>query len=755
MPEPAAGEHRRPTGPRASGRSWSCAGCRPAGPGRRARRRRRHRRRPSPRTAAASAARRGRPGGRGRRRSTTHDDHAWVPTGPTPTTAAHADVGTRSTRCSTPDRRHRPVGGRRRRARAGPRPRAGRRRRGGRRRRCGASRARATLSRWVSQSRRSGPYVRGADEDLAGDVRPRDGPLAGSGAAVEPSGLIATPTPVQRPAHAHAVARCPGRAASMLGRATMSVTGSASVIPYGVCSVAFGQSARRPLRAGRQGPARRPRAAAARRPSASVRSASRSAAGGQHVAQRRAARRRPPWRRSARTASASAVAVRVPGAVTSMAGTTEASPSAGPSRANGAKAATSRSSGVDAVASRRAVALRLQLPVRVDHALGRPGRTGGEEHGGLVVGPGRRRRGRRPAERPQRRRGSTARPATARAAARHVADRDALARPAEGAGGRQRRAGCRRPRAVPRGHRAGRPRTPSPASATTTTAPTRQQAYSGADQVDAGRNQQRDPVAAPHAGRRRGRPRGRGSMRRARPSESVRLRAGQLDHGRRGVAGPLVERRPQRPARVGRAGRPPAAPESRDRRSERSPTHAAIGVGDVRVLREQVAGALEAVHVRVRQPVEQVAQVPVREDRVARSPQQQRRDVAEPRTPAAIASSVGCRRVVGLQRDVRDEVADGRRRAAPRYGARNASRTGRRQRRVRRGAACRRRKRASSTRTAVRSTPARRASRDQRRHPRAARPAAPRCWSAPRRRAGRGGPAPSRARSGRPSRGRP
>ena len=86
---------------------------------------------------------------------------------------------------------------------------------------------------------------------------------------------------------------------------------------------------------------------------------------------------------TAAMASASARAVSVPGLVTSMSGTTEAIPSAGPKRANGAKAATRRSSARDAEGVAHEVALRLELRVPVDDALGRAGGAGGEQHGCL------------------------------------------------------------------------------------------------------------------------------------------------------------------------------------------------------------------------------------------------------------------------------------------------------------------------------------------------------------------------------------
>ena len=68
-------------------------------------------------------------------------------------------------------------------------------------------------------------------------------------------------------------------------------------------------------------------------------------------------------------------------------------------------------------------------------------------------------------------------------------------------------------------------------------------------------------------------------------------------------------------------------------------------------------GALEAVHVRVRQAVDEVVEVAVAEDRVAGSPQQQRGDVQGPQAlgdPVELGGG-GVARVDG---DVRDEAAD-------------------------------------------------------------------------------------------------
>ena len=131
--------------------------------------------------------------------------------------------------------------------------------------------------------------------------------------------------------------------AASIWASEMSVTGSASVIPYGVCRSAFGStSATRCSRASETGaPAERTSRirSRARRwsadSSAAVAATFRSAAG---EAKTRVAS-------IAAAASASAPAVSVPGFVTSMSGTEAPMPSAGPYSANGANAATNRSSG--------------------------------------------------------------------------------------------------------------------------------------------------------------------------------------------------------------------------------------------------------------------------------------------------------------------------------------------------------------------------------------------------------------------------
>jgi hypothetical protein len=154
------------------------------------------------------------------------------------------------------------------------------------------------------------------------------------------SGLIRTATPGSgRPTQTPS----PVPAASISARET-SVTGSASVIPYGVCISAAGSTSRsrRSSAAGTGAPAdmssRTPASAdswSAVSPPA-VATTRRSAAGAAKTT----------VASTARTASARRAAVSVPGAVTSTSGTEEAMPSAGPRMANGANAATNRSAAV-------------------------------------------------------------------------------------------------------------------------------------------------------------------------------------------------------------------------------------------------------------------------------------------------------------------------------------------------------------------------------------------------------------------------
>ncbi len=172
--------------------------------------------------------------------------------------------------------------------------------------------------------------------------------------------------------------------AASISSSEMSATGRHSVMPYGVHAVAFGKRSRAARSsAGRTGaPADssiRTLSNAARCSglrSATVRTTLASAAGDANTS----------VARTRSTASPRAVAVSVPGAPTSMSGTTEGIPSIGPYRANGANAATSRSSAVmsysDAIASRCAASRGMA----VEHTLRGPGRAGRERDRGDVVG---------------------------------------------------------------------------------------------------------------------------------------------------------------------------------------------------------------------------------------------------------------------------------------------------------------------------------------------------------------------------------
>ena len=79
------------------------------------------------------------------------------------------------------------------------------------------------------------------------------------------------------------------------------------------------------------------------------------------------------------------------------------------------------------------------------------------------------------------------------------------------------------------------------------------------------------------------------------------------------------------------------------------------GGGDVPVFRDQMAGTLEAVHFRVRQPADEVLEVPVGKDRIPRTPEHQGRNFS-PRTPFGDAAE---RREAGMGRvggNVSDKV---------------------------------------------------------------------------------------------------
>ena len=75
------------------------------------------------------------------------------------------------------------------------------------------------------------------------------------------------------------------------------------------------------------------------------------------------------------------------------------------------------------------------------------------------------------------------------------------------------------------------------------------------------------------------------------------------------------------------------------------------------VLGDEVAGTLEAVHVGVRQPLDEIIEVAVAEDRIGRSPQQQRGHL-QVSDAGRDALQFAKARVFGIRRNVRDERAD-------------------------------------------------------------------------------------------------
>ena len=251
----------------------------------------------------------------------------------------------------------------------------------------------------------------------------------------------------------------------------------------------------------------------------------------------------------------------------------------------------------------------------------------------------------------------------------------------------------------------------------------------------------RTPVAASPAARSRTRWSSRANDTRpaARPSSTTAARR----VARAGGRAPPTAAAP--PAGVGLVAAPAVAAPSR------SPTQRhTSAAAPRRVLGDQVRGPLVAVHLRVRQPVEQVAQVEVGEHRVPRAPEQQRRHVGEGAQPVGDPVQRGGARVRRVERDVGDEVAD---RPPPRrpcaYGAASASRTaaGSAGRDSARGGADERRR---APRRWSAAAPRRPGQPDQRRARRRRPAGAPRCWSARRRAAGRGGPSAQPSETGPP-----
>ena len=443
-------------------------------------------------------------------------------------------------------------------------------------------------------------------------------------------------------------------------------------MPYGVCSSALRQQRPEPPAAARPGPAPRPTAAAA--PGRGRRGASASAR--RRWPRRcaaRPARRRRPCASTAATASASAAAVRVPGAVTSMSGTAEADARAPGRRARTARRRRRAGRRPDGVRRRSSSSCASHLAVPVDHALGRAGRAGGEQHGALGVVRRRRRQvavAAEPGQVGQAVRTPRARqwrgvqraggdPAPGHPQARAAASASADADDVVGAGAAQGPAHARRPE-------------PGVGDDDRRRRPASRRRRRG--QVGAGRDEQRDPVARAHAGRRPGR------RQVAHPAvqEAERACCGRAGPAPRPRAShrPRARRapRPQRRDRpVGASGWSPArrsAPLQVARPSAPDVAGRARGV-----LGDQVRRALVPVHVGVRQPAEQVPQVEVGEHRVARAPEHQRPARRRGRArPSAIRSSVAALGWSGVERDVGDEVADRRRRAGGGVGRGEARR---------------------------------------------------------------------------------
>ena len=203
--------------------------------------------------------------------------------------------------------------------------------------------------------------------------------------------------------------------------------------------------------------------------------------------------------------------------------------------------------------------------------------------------------------------------------------------------------------AAPRSARA-KPTAPRPASAMTTTAPGAPARERHRGEVGAGRHEQRDPVPYPDTGR--GEARGELAHAALQEVEGDRPSAPlQLDDGGRLVTGPGVERRPD-----GRQAGPALRRSGPDLARQPPPR---VDGAAWRVLGHEVRGLLVAVDLRVRQPLAQVPQVAVGEHRVARTPQQQHRHVGQRRQISRDAVQRRRADVLGLERDVGDELPHG------------------------------------------------------------------------------------------------
>ncbi len=188
----------------------------------------------------------------------------------------------------------------------------------------------------------------------------------------------------------------------------------------------------------------------------------------------------------------------------------------------------------------------------------------------------------------------------------------------------------------------------------------------------AGLDEQRDAVAAAHADLVQSGGDAAGLRLELAPADATRAPARHVDHGDVVVAGALVEPVPQRHEAAAVAGRAGPRAHCADR-VEAIPAGRAVTRGGLRLLldergggqplqhrrgvrlllRDQVARALVAVHVGVRQPVDQVVEVAVAEDRVLGPPLQQRRhlqpgdaraDARRARRSSRAPRPPGCRR---------------------------------------------------------------------------------------------------------------
>ncbi len=372
-----------------------------------------------------------------------------------------------------------------------------------------------------------------------------------------------------------------------------------------------------------------------------------------------------------RTAPATAFAVSVRGAETSMSGVTDLVPRAGPSRAKGAKPVTSPLSDVtskcEASTSRSADSCRWVYAT----PLAGPVEPDVKRIAASSSGPGGA--------------GTGARVPSARISPR-LYDTPSAARAARGrAAAEMRTPGQRSARAALRpgtspitksGHAPRtarvRPRMPSPASATTTTAPIRRHAYTTAESVgpggmssetrSPGRTPTRDRPAARHRTRssscrqvtRRADPDRRDDMSTIARSESFRRSSSPSQIGRNADVSVDVR---AASARGETAAEPP-------RRSALSPSHASMRGSVVAVFGQEVARALVPVHVGMRKTVDQVIEVAVAEDRVVRDPTAGGRErPARRRRPRCAPVRGGSRdgRRPGCRRRTRRSLRGGRR----------------------------------------------------------------------------------------------